>query len=82
MPACFHDQVKNTLWEGGVRGAGVIWSTNTLSGVSSHLMHISDWLPTLLSAANHPWYDNVWKFSVIINFKLGLKLTPCCAHFW
>ncbi|XP_039281072.1 arylsulfatase I [Nilaparvata lugens] len=45
--------VKNTLWEGGVRGAGLIWSTQLHPShhVSKQLMHISDWLPTLLSAA-------------------------------
>lgn len=45
--------VKNTLWEGGVRGAGLIWSPllNNRQAVSDQMMHISDWLPTLLSAA-------------------------------
>ncbi|GLV35650.1 uncharacterized protein CBL_01200 [Carabus blaptoides fortunei] len=45
--------VKNTLWEGGVRGAGLIWSPKfqKRSRVSHQLMHISDWLPTLYYAA-------------------------------
>lgn len=45
--------VKNTLWEGGVRGAGLIWSPllKESQRVSSQLMHIVDWLPTLYSAA-------------------------------
>lgn len=45
--------VKNTLWEGGVRGAGLIWSPllNKESRVAEQLMHVSDWFPTLIEAA-------------------------------
>lgn len=45
--------VKNTLWEGGVRGAGLIWSgrLSKANRVANQTMHISDWLPTLYSAA-------------------------------
>ncbi|XP_068628006.1 arylsulfatase B [Battus philenor] len=45
--------VKNTLWEGGVRGAGVLWSPllSKKSRVARQRMHIVDWLPTLLAAA-------------------------------
>lgn len=45
--------VKNTLWEGGVRGAGLLWSPmlDKVNRVSNQTMHISDWLPTLYSAA-------------------------------
>lgn len=44
---------KNTLWEGGVRGAGLIWSPRLkqLPRLSEQTMHIVDWLPTLLEAA-------------------------------
>lgn len=47
--------VKNTLWEGGVRGVGVVWSSkfkpNSGGRVSNRMMHICDWLPTLYAAA-------------------------------
>ncbi|XP_037917688.1 arylsulfatase B [Hermetia illucens] len=45
--------VKNTLWEGGVRGAGLIWSPllNESKRVSDQMIQIADWLPTLYEAA-------------------------------
>lgn len=45
--------VKNTLWEGGVRGAALLWSSmlKTRERVANQKMHISDWLPTLYHAA-------------------------------
>lgn len=44
---------KHTLWEGGVRGTGLIWSPKlTRPGrVSRQMFHITDWLPTLLTIA-------------------------------
>ncbi|XP_053683829.1 arylsulfatase B isoform X2 [Sabethes cyaneus] len=47
--------VKNTLWEGGVRAAGFIWSSalESTRRVSKQVIHISDWLPTLLEAAGY-----------------------------
>lgn len=44
--------VKNTLWEGGVRGAAMIWSPliKKKSRVANQTMHISDWLPTIYAA--------------------------------
>ncbi|CAG2069131.1 unnamed protein product, partial [Timema podura] len=48
-------QVKDTIWEGAVRGVGLVWSPLIPgpSRVANHLMHIQDWLPTLLGAANY-----------------------------
>ncbi|XP_069677744.1 arylsulfatase B-like [Periplaneta americana] len=45
--------IKATLWEGGVRGVGLIWSPllSDPGRVSEKMMHVSDWLPTLYSAA-------------------------------
>ncbi|XP_069174122.1 arylsulfatase B isoform X1 [Procambarus clarkii] len=45
--------VKASLWEGGVRGAGVLWSPFVLTPgrVADQMVHITDWLPTLISAA-------------------------------
>lgn len=46
--------VKATLWEGGVRGVGVLWAAREqflLSRVAQQYIHIVDWLPTLLAAA-------------------------------
>lgn len=45
--------VKNTLWEGGVRGAGLVFSPLISKPIraANQLMHITDWLPTLYSAA-------------------------------
>lgn len=45
--------VKNTLWEGGVRGAALLWSPmlKKRHQLAGQTMHIVDWLPTLFSAA-------------------------------
>ncbi|KAJ8969203.1 hypothetical protein NQ314_001874 [Rhamnusium bicolor] len=54
--------VKNTLWEGGVRGAALIWSPliEQSTRVANQTMHISDWLPTLVEAAGGTTYDGTW----------------------
>lgn len=45
--------MKETLWEGGVRGSAFLWSPliERAPRVSQQMMHITDWLPTLYSAA-------------------------------
>ncbi|XP_077510917.1 arylsulfatase B-like isoform X2 [Amblyomma americanum] len=45
--------MKGFLWEGGVRAAAFLWTAHLLPHrrVSQQLMHITDWLPTLYSAA-------------------------------
>ncbi|XP_050297699.1 arylsulfatase B-like [Anthonomus grandis grandis] len=45
--------MKDTLFEGGIRSVAFIWSPLLVqsSRVSTDLMHVTDWLPTLFSAA-------------------------------
>lgn len=45
--------MKNTLWEGGVRGVGFLNSPllGNVSYTSENLFHVTDWLPTLYRAA-------------------------------
>ncbi|EEC19162.1 arylsulfatase B precursor, putative [Ixodes scapularis] len=44
---------KETNWEGGARGAAFVWSPLLFKSgrLSNQMMHITDWLPTLYSAA-------------------------------
>lgn len=44
---------KYTLYEGGVRGVAALWSPRLQKAarVSNQLVHVTDWLPTLYSAA-------------------------------
>ncbi|KAK2581658.1 hypothetical protein KPH14_002156 [Odynerus spinipes] len=45
--------IKDTPWEGGIRGVATIWSPliKKPKRVSNQMMYVADWLPTLLSAA-------------------------------
>ncbi|RUS90319.1 hypothetical protein EGW08_001917, partial [Elysia chlorotica] len=45
--------LKNSLWEGGVRGVGLVHSPllSRQGYVSNQMLHVCDWLPTLVSAA-------------------------------
>ncbi|KAL3266708.1 hypothetical protein HHI36_010869 [Cryptolaemus montrouzieri] len=45
--------IKDTLFEGGIRSVACIWSPLLVQSarVSRDLMHITDWLPTLFTAA-------------------------------
>ncbi|XP_046394380.1 arylsulfatase B-like isoform X2 [Ischnura elegans] len=45
---------KRSLWQGGTRGAALVWSPffKKPGRVSDQFFHISDWLPTLISAVN------------------------------
>ncbi|XP_071494944.1 arylsulfatase I-like isoform X2 [Diadema antillarum] len=45
--------VKHTLWEGGVRGAGLIWGApiEKPGRRSDGMMHVCDWMPTLYELA-------------------------------
>ena len=42
---------KTTLWEGGIRGNGFLWSSKlTNRYISQHLIHIQDLMPTIYKA--------------------------------
>ena len=57
-------QVKDTLWEGGVRGSGFLWSPliKKRSRLAHQMMNIQDWLPTLYSVAGE---DNIIHLGII-----------------
>lgn len=46
-------QQKNSPWEGGIRSPTVLWSSliKKKRRVYDELLHVTDWLPTLLAAA-------------------------------
>lgn len=55
-------QQKEGPWEGAVRGVAAIWSSQftVKSRVSNQVIHVSDWLPTLLAAAGVSFVRNDW----------------------
>lgn len=57
------------MWEGGVRGAGLLWSPAVAQPgrVAPQMVHITDWLPTLMSAAGN-------------SFTLVLQMKCLCFH--
>ncbi|XP_023225085.1 arylsulfatase B-like isoform X1 [Centruroides sculpturatus] len=67
---------KYTLWEGGVKANAIFWTSilnKSHYNSYNYLMHISDWLPTLYSAAGGKVSDlgsiyghNMWK-SLLLN---------------
>lgn len=73
-------QLKFSLFEGAVRGAACIYSPliNQQSRVSTQLFHITDWLPTLYSAAGgNPsdlkQLDGVDQWPAIKTMKMGKR---------
>ena len=52
--------MKAAMWEGGVRGAAAVWSPllkRSPGEVTSNMMVIEDWLPTLVEAAGKKYYQ-------------------------
>jgi len=71
--------VKDTLWEGGVRGAAFLWSAlippRRRGRVANQMMNVQDWLPTLFAAAggdagslpaNIDGIDMVWHYRYLV----------------
>lgn len=73
---------KHTLWEGGVRGTALIHSQSLLPLTKpvnfTSLMHVSDWLPTILSATLLPTpktdyqFDGVSQWDAIVSASKGV----------
>lgn len=72
--------MKDTLFEGGIRSVAFVWSPLIVqaSRVSTDLMHVSDWLPTLFTAAGgdigalDPEMDGIDLWSSFVSLKQKL----------
>ena len=51
--------LKATYWEGGMRATGFIWSPllKKAKRVSNQMMHVTDWLPTIMHIAGKYEFD-------------------------
>ncbi|XP_046566661.1 arylsulfatase J-like [Haliotis rubra] len=65
---------KNTLWEGGTKGTGFIYSKSLLKKtgyLNTGMMHAVDWYPTLVELAGgentDPNMDGVSQYDMLIN---------------
>ena len=67
-------QVKDTLWEGGVRGSGFLWSPliKKRSRLAHQMMNIQDWLPTLYSVAGE--YNITFRYQASLVYILYLLI--------
>lgn len=59
-------QEKCSVHEGGVRGAAAVWSPLfSKHYVSSDLIHITDWLPTLFEAAGKNFIRHAYNSKLV-----------------
>ncbi|RVE43405.1 hypothetical protein evm_011942 [Chilo suppressalis] len=61
---------KGSPWEGGVRSIGLVWHAAIMPRIHHGLIHATDWLPTLVSAAGgrvNNNIDGINQWSVLIN---------------
>lgn len=70
---------KGTHWEGGIRGVGFVHSTlpnmAIRKGINRKLVHISDWYPTILSAAKCPLINGTQPLDGVNQWKTISKNT-------
>lgn len=50
---------KGTPWEGAVRSTAVLWHSKIKSQIWKGLFHVTDWMPTLISAAKGKTTDPI-----------------------
>lgn len=72
---------KTTLWEGGIRGLGVVVAPGRLPRGASYpnLFHVTDWLPTLVSAAGGDLSQLGPKFTTIDGTSQWAELVQSSA---